>query len=149
MVNIVLILIVLKAQILSGKCWKYHFQASKFQNFLGGRRACPQTHLGSLRSWRLKSCLPPTFSVGTSTSKLIDSTEYIQDLTHYIFLKFWIVRYRSKLVNCTSTVSMAAECSHQTPWLIMRWILQDVLWPLNFQTGCKSNFVCIALYLCW
>ena len=31
--NIVLILIVLKAQILSGKHWKKHFKASKFQNF--------------------------------------------------------------------------------------------------------------------
>ena len=46
MVNIVLILIVLKAQILSGKRWKQHFQVSKFQNFLG---ACPQTPLGSSR----------------------------------------------------------------------------------------------------
>ena len=33
---IVLILIVLEAQILSGEHWKYYFQASKFQNFLGG-----------------------------------------------------------------------------------------------------------------
>ena len=41
MVNIVLILIVLNPQILSEKRWKYHYQASKFQNFLGG--ACPQT----------------------------------------------------------------------------------------------------------
>ena len=31
--NIVLILVVLKAQIPSGKCWKNHSKASKFQNF--------------------------------------------------------------------------------------------------------------------
>ena len=36
MVNVVLILIVLNPQILSEKRWKYHYQASKFQNFLGG-----------------------------------------------------------------------------------------------------------------
>lgn len=40
-VNIVLTLIVLKAQILSGKRWKYHFQAFKFQNFLGGLPSDP------------------------------------------------------------------------------------------------------------
>ena len=41
MVNIVLILIVLKAQILSGKRYKQHFQASKFKNFLGGMPPAP------------------------------------------------------------------------------------------------------------
>ena len=41
-------------------------------NFLGG--ACPQDPLGSSRLWHSKSRLPPTFPVGTSTSKLIDST---------------------------------------------------------------------------
>ena len=66
MVNIVLILIVLKAQILSGKRWKQHFQVSKFQNFLGGGSMPPDPPL-----WHSKSSLPPTFPVGTSTSKLI------------------------------------------------------------------------------
>ena len=63
MVDIVLILIVLKAQTPSGNCWKYHFQASKFQILWGSSRL------------RCSKCrLPPTFPVGMSTSKLIDST---------------------------------------------------------------------------
>ena len=33
-----------------------------------------ETPLGSLHLWCSKSRLPPTFPVGTSTSKLIDST---------------------------------------------------------------------------
>ena len=64
MVDIDLILIVLKAQILSGK---HGSSISKHLNF---------TILqGSLRLGRLKRRLPPTFPVGMSISKLIDSTE--------------------------------------------------------------------------
>ena len=45
--------------------------------------ACPQTPLGSWRLPHLKSRLPPTFPVGTSTSKLIDSTDW-----SYVFFAF-------------------------------------------------------------
>ena len=47
------------------KCWKWHFQASRFKNFIGG--ACPQTPLedGALRPLNCNSHLllfyhPPT-----------------------------------------------------------------------------------------
>ena len=44
--------------------------------------ACPQTPLGSLHLWHSKSRLQPTFPVGASTSKLIDSTEIMVELQH-------------------------------------------------------------------
>ena len=49
---------------------------SKHLNFKIFWGACPQTPLGSSRLPHSKSRLPPTFPVGTSTSKLIDSTDY-------------------------------------------------------------------------
>ena len=71
MVNIVLILIVLRP--------KYCLEngensISKHLNFKLFWGACPQNPLGSLRLWCSKSRLPPTFPVGTSTLKRIDST---------------------------------------------------------------------------
>ena len=56
-------------------------------NFLGWGGACPQTPLGSLRLWRSKSRLPPTFPVGTCTLKLIDSTE--SGIRLYSSMKLW------------------------------------------------------------
>ena len=46
-----------KSQIALGERWKWHFQASRFQNFLGG--ACPQTPLAARAS--SARVPPPTY----------------------------------------------------------------------------------------
>ena len=59
------------------------------------------TPLGSLRLWRSKSRLPPTFPVGTSTLKLIDSTA-----AHFLMLVLRIIFVGTCAVyTCISDVS--------------------------------------------
>ena len=55
---------------------KIAFPSIRISKFSGG--ACPQPPLGISRLQHSKNRLPATFPVETSTSKLIDSTEYLQ-----------------------------------------------------------------------
>ena len=94
MVNMVSILIVLKAQTLSGKRWN---SISKHLNFKIFWRACPQTPLGSSRLRRSKSSLPPTFPARTSTSKLIDSTAIAWNTCYARWICLFLIEFTHKL----------------------------------------------------
>ena len=58
------------------ECWKSHFRASKFQNFLGG--ACPQTALEKVAEGHLNSHSRLLLYGQTPTSNLIESPENAQ-----------------------------------------------------------------------
>ena len=84
MVDIVFILIILRPKYCQENIENSISKHLNFKIFWGG--ACPQTPqtpLGSSHLRRLRSRLPPTFPVGTSTSKLIDSTVYYQLVKKY------------------------------------------------------------------
>ena len=79
-------------------------------NFSGG--ACPQTPLGSSHLQHLRSRLPPTFPVGTSTSKLIDSTAILHLLRNYQWF-LYLKATRSILIPLDGMLH--AVCSRVTP----------------------------------
>ena len=107
-----------------------------------GRAACPQTPLGSLCLWCSKSRLLPTFPVGKSTSKLIDSTVKglislnpllpKSDLVYWFYSNArWFYSSKGDLSFLSSTTTSQTLESHLPDWASIFGQFTFFCFPLN------------------